>query len=35
MAFAQIVTVKRGLICCADNYSDRREAFEAVGLRDG
>jgi ketosteroid isomerase-like protein len=34
MAFAQIVTVKHGLICRADNYSDRREALEAAGLSE-
>jgi ketosteroid isomerase-like protein len=33
MDFAQLCTVKRRLVCRLEAYSDRREALEAVGLR--
>ena len=34
MHWAQIYTLRNGLIARIDNYSDRSEAFEAVGLRE-
>jgi ketosteroid isomerase-like protein len=34
MDWALLTTVKRGLICRIDAYSDRRVALEAVGLRE-
>jgi ketosteroid isomerase-like protein len=33
MDWAQVCTVKGGRVCRLDAYSDRREAFAAVGLR--
>jgi hypothetical protein len=34
MHWAQIYTLRNGLIARIDNYSDRLEAFEAVGVRE-
>jgi ketosteroid isomerase-like protein len=34
MDWAQVFTLKRGLICRIENYSDRRDALEAAGLRE-
>jgi len=34
MDWAQLCTLRRGLICRMEAYSDRREAFEAAGLRE-
>ena len=34
MDWAQICTLKRGLICGMEAYSDRREALEAAGLSE-
>jgi len=35
MDWAQLCTLKRGLVCRLEAYSDRQAALEAVGLRDG
>ena len=34
MDWAQLCTLKRGLVCRMAAYSDRAEALEAVGLRE-
>jgi ketosteroid isomerase-like protein len=34
MDFAQLCTLRRGLVCRFEAYSDRREALEAVGLSE-
>jgi hypothetical protein len=34
MDWALLSTVKGGLICRIEPYSDRREALDAVGLRE-
>jgi ketosteroid isomerase-like protein len=34
MEFAQVITVRDGLIVRNENYSDREEALEAVGLSE-